>query len=258
MVLASLVLGIGALEPHFSFPQGAATNEEILLRWVHIVAGTIWIGLLYFLNLVNAPAMKQLDAPVRMKIYPALMSRAMAWFRWSALLTALSGGRYFWLILAADARNAGDPALLWRWMGGWLAVWIIAFALIYPFQSPHAGALDNPWLRSLAIGVIVIAASWATLAMNSGPWSSNSHLAISVGGGFGFLMLLNAWGVVWRAQKRLIAWFQASAERGTPVPPEAARLARAAFLASRAGFWLSFPMLFFMAAAEHYPFLSGM
>jgi len=41
------------------------------------------------------------------------------------------------------------------------------------------------------------------------------------------------------------------------MPAEAARLARWAFLASRVGFWLSFPMLFFMAAAEHYPFLSG-
>lgn len=257
MISVSLVAMLAALEPHFSFPQGAATNEEILLRCVHIVAGILWIGLLYFLNLVGGPAMGQLDAPVRMKVYPALMSRAMAWFRWSALVTALSGLRYFWLILAADARNAGDPALVWRWMGGWFAVWLIAFALLYPFQSPQAGALDHPWMRSLAIGAIVIAASWASLALNSGEWSSNSHLAISVGGGFGFLMLLNAWGVVWRAQKRLIAWSRASAAQGTPMPPEAARLARAAFLASRAGFWLSFPMLFFMAAAEHYPFLSG-
>jgi uncharacterized membrane protein len=70
-------------------------------------------------------------------------------------------------------------------------------------------------------------------------------------------MLLNAWGIIWRAQKRLIVWMRAAAEQGTPMPPEAAYLNRWAFLASRAGFWVSFPMLFFMAAAEHYPFLSG-
>jgi uncharacterized membrane protein len=41
------------------------------------------------------------------------------------------------------------------------------------------------------------------------------------------------------------------------MPQEAAYFARWAFLASRTGFWMSLPMLFFMAAAEHYPFLSG-
>jgi uncharacterized membrane protein len=80
-------------------------------------------------------------------------------------------------------------------------------------------------------------------------------LAISVGGGLGLVMLLNTWGIVWRAQKRLIAWAKVSAEQGTPMPPEAERLMRWTFLAARTGFWLSFPMLFFMGAAGHYPFL---
>jgi uncharacterized membrane protein len=81
-------------------------------------------------------------------------------------------------------------------------------------------------------------------------------LAISVGGGLGLIMLLNTWGVVWRVQKRLIAWSRASAEQGTPMPPEAERLMRWNYLTARTSFWLSFPMLFFMAAASHYPFLS--
>jgi uncharacterized membrane protein len=103
----------------------------------------------------------------------------------------------------------------------------------------------------------VIAASFLVLSLNANPQSSNAHLAISVGGGLGLLMLLNAWGIVWRVQKRLIAWTRASVEQGTSLPPEAERLARWGLIASRVGFWLSFPMLFFMAAAEHYPFLSG-
>jgi uncharacterized membrane protein len=41
------------------------------------------------------------------------------------------------------------------------------------------------------------------------------------------------------------------------MPEDAARLARWGLLASRVGFGLSFPMLFFMGAAEHYPFLSS-
>jgi uncharacterized membrane protein len=252
--LASLAL---YLQPHFSFPEGAATNEEIALRWVHIVAGIIWIGLLYFFNLIGTPAMQQLEGSVRGKVFPVLMSRAMWWFRWSALVTVVAGLRHFWLILAADANNAGAPSLAWRWFGWWLLIWIVAFALIYPFQLPTKGFLDNPWVRTLSIAVIVFFASWDALVVNSGPNSSNAHLSIAVGGGLGLLMLLNAWGVVWRAQKRLIAWTRAADENAAPMPAEAARLARWSFIASRVGFWLSFPMLFFMIAAHHYPFLGG-
>jgi uncharacterized membrane protein len=246
------------IQPHFSFPQDAVANEQIALRWVHIVAGIIWIGLLYFFNLVGTPTLKELDAPVRGKVFPLLMSRAMWWFRWSALVTVLMGLRYFWMILAADARNAGNPALAWHWLGEWFLVWIVAFALIWPFQMPHTGILDSAWVRAIAIAAIAVAASWIVLDLNANEQSSNGHLAISVGGGMGLLMLLNAWGIIWRAQKRLIAWTRASAEQGTPMPPEAAKLARWAFLASRTGFWMSLPMLFFMAAADHYPFLSSL
>jgi uncharacterized membrane protein len=246
-----------AIEPHFSFPGSATLTEQMFLRWIHFVAGIIWIGLLYFFNLVGFPTMKQLDASVRGKVYPVMMSRAMGWFRWSALVTVVVGLRYFTIILSADAHNAGNPALAGHWFGWWLLVWLVAYALIYPFQLPSNGILDNPWVRGIAIATIVIAASWVVLDLNSNPMSSNSHLAISVGGGIGFLMLLNTWGVVWRVQKRLIAWTRASAEQGTPMPEEAARLARWGFLASRVGFWLSFPMLFLMGAADHYPFLSS-
>jgi uncharacterized membrane protein len=121
---------------------------------------------------------------------------------------------------------------------------------------PHTGILDSVWVRAIAIAAIAIAASWAALKVSAGGESSNAHLAISIGGGMGLLMLLNAWGIIWRAQKRLIAWTRANAEQGAPMPPEAAKLARWAFLASRTGFWMSLPMLFFMGAAEHYPFLA--
>jgi uncharacterized membrane protein len=70
-------------------------------------------------------------------------------------------------------------------------------------------------------------------------------------------MLFLVWGMVWRCQKKLIAWHRAAVQQGAPLPPEAVVLARRAYLASRMGFWLSFPLLFFMAASAHYPFLSG-
>jgi uncharacterized membrane protein len=255
--LSQLALAIRALEPHFSFPQGGGAAEFIVLRWLHLVFGIIWIGLLYFFNLVGVPTMKQLEPAARGKVYPVLMSRAMAWFRWSAMITIVVGVRYYFHLLSVDAQNSGDPSLMLRWFFRWALVWMVAYALIYPFQLPHQGLLDNPWVRTIAIAAIVMAASWINLDLNNGPVVSNAHLCISVGGGLGFLMLMNSWGVVWRVQKRLIIWTRASAEQGTPMPEQAARLARWGFIASRVGFWLSFPMLFFMGAAEHYPFLGS-
>ena len=82
-------------------------------------------------------------------------------------------------------------------------------------------------------------------------------LAIGVGGGIGWIMLLNVWGVVWRIQKRLIAWTKANAENGSPMPEQSKRMARISFLTARVSAFLSLPLLFLMAAATHYPMFSG-
>jgi uncharacterized membrane protein len=258
MILASSFAShFFAAGPHFRFPENAAANEEIVLRWIHIVAGIVWIGLLYFFHLVATPAMKALDDATRRKAYPALMSRGMLWFRWSALITVLVGLRYYTILLQVDAQNAGQPGLLGRWLGEWFLVWLVAYAIIYALQMPFGGPLANGWIRTILIAVVVIVASWAILAWNAGPSVSNAHLSISIGGGLGLIMLMNTWGIVWRVQKRVIAWTRASAENGTPLPEKAAKMLQFSNIASRTGFWLSFPMLFFMAAAEHYPFLSS-
>jgi uncharacterized membrane protein len=55
----------------------------------------------------------------------------------------------------------------------------------------------------------------------------------------------------------LIRWNRENAANGTPIPAEAARLARLAQLTSRTNFVLSFPMLLFMAIATHYPVLGS-
>jgi uncharacterized membrane protein len=184
------------------------------------------------------------------------MSRAMAWFRWSALVTVILGIRYFFSLLVTDARNAGHPGLALRWFGWWVLVWTVAYEGIYFLQLPAKGIRDSVWVRAIGIAAIVIAASWIVLALNGGATVSNQHLAISVGGGLGLVMLINTWSVVWRVQKRLIAWTRAAGEHGTPMPPEAERMMRWGFLTARTSLWLSFPMLFFMGASSHYPFLS--
>lgn len=201
MLISSLSFHFLA-QPHISFPSGPIANEEIVLRWIHFVFGIIWIGLLYFFNLVGTPAMKSLDDATRRKVYPALMSRAMSWFRWSALITVLAGLRYYTILLQADAQNAGHPGLLGKWLGEWFLVWLVAYVLLYPLQMPFGGPLGNGWIRAMLMAIVVIAASWVILDLNASPDASNAHLSISIGGGLGLIMLLNVWGIVWRIQKR--------------------------------------------------------
>ena len=104
-------------------PSDLGSNVQLVLRWIHFVAGITWIGLLYFFNLVNVPLMKELDGPTKGKVIPALMPRALWWFRWGAVVTVLAGILYWIIIIAADARNArtlGNPD---AGMGMTLAAW---------------------------------------------------------------------------------------------------------------------------------------
>jgi len=257
MMSVAFALGLILWKLNVQFPQGMADQEQIVLRWVHFVAGITWVGLLYFFNLVNVPFLKALDAPTKGKVVPVLMPKALWWFRWAAVVTWLAGFRYFMILAKTDAINAGSPALAWRWLSIWLVAWLIAFVIIFALLRPTEGALNNGWVLAMLIGFITLATSWLVLSLLGDPGAGNRTLSISVGGGIGTIMFLNVWGIIWRCQKRILAWTKANAERGTPMPPESAKLARQAFLASRANFWLSFPMLFFMAASAHYPFLSG-
>jgi uncharacterized membrane protein len=241
---------------HISFPAGGQATGEIFLRWIHFLAGITWIGLLYFFNLAATPALRRLDPETRGKIVTGLMPRTLAWFRWSALVTVLAGLRYFMILLQQDAVNAGHPSLEWTWLWHWFIVWIAAYVVIHGLMMPVSGPLDSAWVRAPLITIVVAAASWAILDWNNGPGVSSRSLSIAVGGGLGLVMLFIVWGFVWRAQKRLIRWTEAHIKDGAPMPPEAAKLQRRAQVGSRVGFWLSIPMLFFMGAAEHYPFLS--
>ena len=62
-----------------------------LFRWVHVVAGILWIGLLYFFNWVNSAFAPTLDADTKKKVIPELLPRTLFWFRWGAAYTWLSG-----------------------------------------------------------------------------------------------------------------------------------------------------------------------
>jgi uncharacterized membrane protein len=234
-----------------SLPRDFYTNFLMLLRWIHFLAGITWIGLLYFFNLVGFRSMQELDPATRGKVMPGLMMRALWWFRWSALVTVLAGLVYWGGAVSALAQAAGATSGVA--MGSFFGIWTATWGVLYALLLPGKGLLNKGWVLAVLVAIIVIAASWLFLHFNSHGWETNSMLSIGIGGGIGWVLLLNVWGVVWRLQKRLIAWTKANAENGTPMPEKAARMARMAFLTSRISAWLTVPLLFFMGAASHYP-----
>jgi uncharacterized membrane protein len=246
------------LGPEIHFPTDFDTNFLILIRWIHFLAGITWIGLLYFFNLINVPLMKELDPATKSKVMPPLMSRALWWFRVSAVVTVLAGLIYWGNIVATDAHNARIQgfarASSGTAMGSFFLIWTIVWAVLYWYVAPRKGILfDKGWYVGAAYTVFTCLGGWAFLAWNNHGWESNRLLAIGIGGGMGWVMLLNVWGVIWRIQKRLIQWTRDSVEKGTPMPEKAKGMARQAFLVSRANAFLSIPLLFFMGAASHYP-----
>ena len=244
-VLPLLVLG------SIDFPQDTTTNVLMALRWVHFTAGITWIGLLYFFNLVNAPFMQELDATTKGKVVPTLMPRALWWFRWASVVTVLAGIAYWMIIVSSDAHNAETSGGTAIW--SFFLVWTLAFVVEMGALMAPADILRRGTVFGVIVFAAVMAAAYAYLSINTHGWESNRLLCIGIGGGIGWFMMLNVWGIVWRMQKKLIRWTRENAQNGAPIPSQAAQLARLAFLASRANAWLSLALLFFMGAASHYP-----
>ena len=232
--------------PLVHWPQAGVANAEMFWRWLHIVSAILWIGLLYFFNLISTPFAAQLDPGTRVKVLPTLMWRALNWFRWASLVTVLSGLAYLGMIVSADAHNGGaHQGVFW---GSSFAIWIIVWVVFYGLL--RAG---NAPLLFIGTAIVMVFASWLFLRLNSHGWESSRALSIGIGGGMGLFLLLNVWGIVWRANKKILRWMEAASNGGTAMPAEAAALSCQASLTSRFSFYLTFVIIFFMGAASHFP-----
>jgi uncharacterized membrane protein len=249
--MAGLIISPISFAPHVSLPRDFNTNLLMLFRLTHFVAGITWMGLLYFFNLVNVPFMKEIDTATRSKVVPLLMPRALWWFRWSSVVTVLAGIAYWGTIVAGDARNGGASSGIA--MASFFIIWTVTWGILHALLIPGGGIMDKGIVLAVLYSIVVLAASWLFLSLNDHGWESNRLLAIGIGGGLGWMMMLNVWGVIWRIQKRLIQWTRENAANGTPIPEKSKRMTRMAFLTSRANAFMSIPLLFFMGAASHYP-----
>jgi uncharacterized membrane protein len=149
-------------------------------------------------------------------------------------------------ILSSEARGAGlNP---WLQLLIWLAIVLITYAILYSLYMVPALTKDGRVLGvviALLVLLMAIVILWVmgNASAVPGKYLGNKSLSIAIGGGIGILMLLNVWGIIWPAQKRIIA----ATREGTAAAPE---LARRAFLASRTNTWLSIPMLLFMGTSH--------
>jgi len=239
----------------FNSPDTTAI-VRIALRWLHLVGGITWIGLLYFFNVVNVPFQKGLDAETKKKVNPDLLSRALWFFRWGAVVTVLAGLTYFAMYILAPAVNNANTfgrtnINVWVVLLTWLSYPIVLFVVEYLIIKKVPALTKDGRIFAVVMIILVLIVSYgliryftAKLTVGDYPTPNNVY-SIGLGGAYGVVMLLNVWGIIWPNNKRIIA---ATAGTGPAAPPE---LARQAFIASRTNAWLSLPMLFFMGTSEH-------
>lgn len=237
-------------------PPNSVEILRTAMRVLHLVGGITWIGLLYFFNLVNVPFQKGLDPETKKKVNPDLLSRALWYFRWSAVLTVLAGLTYFAMyILGPAVRNAntlgGANLNVWVVLLFWLTYPIVLFIVEYVIIKKVPALTKDGRVFAVVMIILVAFVSYGLIRFFTAKFSvgdlptPNNVYSIGLGGAYGVVMLLNVWGIIWPNNKRIIA---ATAGTGPAAPPE---LARQAFIASRTNAWLSLPMVLFMATSEH-------
>jgi uncharacterized membrane protein len=122
-----------------------------IMRWLHVLSGVMWIGLLWYFNFVQAVNMPKIPADQRPVIIKNILPDALFWFRWAALSTVVTGLILAWLNgYIADALALGfidnvpkDRAIgIGMWLGLIMAfnVWFI----IWPNQKKVMGLVEVP------------------------------------------------------------------------------------------------------------------
>jgi uncharacterized membrane protein len=116
-----------------------------VMRWLHVLSGVMWIGLLWYFNFVQTPSMPKIE-PVehRAAVTKVIAPNALFWFRYGALATVITGLLLAWqngYILQALTLQKGTIAI---GLGMWLAL-IMAFNvwfIIWPNQQKALGLVE--------------------------------------------------------------------------------------------------------------------
>jgi len=146
-IIIALLLPVGI--------QWGPLSAQSLIIWIHVLAGITWIGLLYYFNFVQVPALADAAAddggPGGAGITKYVAPRALWWFRWGAVLTWLSGATYlahvgllddaFALGLLTDPWPNGATTI---GVGAWLGTFMLfnVWVLIWPNQKKILGMVE--------------------------------------------------------------------------------------------------------------------
>ena len=175
--------------------MGIAFNVGSFLVWIHVLAGITWIGLLYYFNFVQVPALADAASdeggPGGAGITKYVAPRALWWFRWGAALTWLSGAAYlghlglftaaFTLGLGGEVFNAQAMII---GVGAWLGTIMLfnVWVLIWPNQKKILGMVEA------SADEIAKAKNVALLASRTNTMLSIPLIMSMVGAGHGFFM----------------------------------------------------------------------
>ena len=146
VVIAGFVLAIGVAAIYVGCLKGSLDQAFWLFitRWLHVIAGVMWIGLLWYFNFVQVPTMPSVPAELKPGVTKYIAPAALFWFRWAAMATIILGiglaGMNHYLVQAytLDAMDGfTNPAFVLIGLGMWLGtiMWFNVWFVIWPNQQ---------------------------------------------------------------------------------------------------------------------------
>ena len=205
-----------------------------LFRWLHILAGVVWIGMLYFFNWVNGPFTGTMDGDTKKKVVPELMPRALYWFRWGAAWTWVTGVLLLLLVFYhGGIMFDGDKG----WSTGAGIMVAVTFLAPFLYDALHKSGLGKDPKVFGSVAFVLVAVVVVLMAT----WGGFSYRAVNIhlGALFGSTMAFNVWFRIWPAQQKIIT----AVKGGTAPDPAVAALAGAR---SRHNTYMSVPLLWAM------------
>jgi uncharacterized membrane protein len=204
-----------------------------LFRWLHILAGIVWIGMLYFFNFVNGPLGGVLDGDTKKKVVPELMPRALYWFRWGAAWTWITGVVLLMVVFYhGGIMFEADKT----WNGGAIVMIAVTFLAVFLYDALHKSALGkDPKVFGSICFVLAAVVIWLMSFFGFSYRAYNIHLAAL----FGTAMAFNVWYRIWPAQQTIIKGVKEG-------PPADAALVAMAGARSRHNVYMSVPLFWGM------------
>jgi uncharacterized membrane protein len=204
-------------------------------RWIHVLAGILWIGMLYYFNFVNGPFTATLDGETKKKVVPELMPRALYWFRWGAAWTWITGVLLLQIVFYSGGIMFDGGG---RWTAGAIAMVVLPYVAPFLYDALHKSALGKDAKQFGGVAFVLAAIAVALMAK----WGGFSYRAFNIhlGATFGTIMAFNVWFRIWPAQQKIIT----AVKNGQP--PDAALVALAG-ARSRHNTYMSAPLLWAMA-----------